>query len=94
VSGTIVGGENVSVSGGEITATLVSGSVSTTGNASGATVGIPQSTVSRHEAQVADNAATAATKTDSQLEDNQNKKPITLAQKVGRVTVLLPTKIN
>jgi hypothetical protein len=95
VSGTIVGGENVSVSGGEITASLLSGSVSTSGDVSGATVGIPQSNATRQDAQVADDASTAATKADSQSDDDQKKKkPITLAQKVGRVTVLLPTKTN
>ena len=93
VSGTIVGGENVSVSGGEITASLLSGSVSTSGDASGATVGIPQSNATKQDAQVADDASTA--KADSQSDDNQKKKkPITLAQKVGRVTVNLPTKTN
>ena len=95
VSGTIVGGENVSVSGGEITASLLSGSVSTSGDASGASIGIPQSNATRQDAQVADDASTAATKADSQSDDDQKKKkPITLAQKVGRVTVLLPTKTN
>ena len=95
VSGAIVSGENVSVTGGEITASLLSGSVSTSGDASGATVGIPQSNATRQDAQVADDASTAATKSDSQSDDDQKKKkPITLAQKVGRVTVLLPTKTN
>jgi hypothetical protein len=95
VSGTIVGGENVSVSGGEITASLLSGSVSTSGDASGASIGIPQSNASRQDAQVADDASTAAAKADSQSDDDQKKKkPITLAQKVGRVTVLLPTTTN
>ena len=94
VSGTIVGGENVSVSGGEITASLLSGSVSTSGDASGAAIGIPQSNVTKQDAQVTDDASTT-TKTDDQSDDDQkNKKPITLAQKVGRVTVLLPTKTN
>jgi len=95
VSGTIVGGENVSVSGGEITASLLSGSVSTSGDASGAAVGIPQSNNTKQDAQVADDASTANAKADEQSDDEQKKKKeITLAQKVGQVTVLLPTKTN
>jgi hypothetical protein len=95
VSGTIIGGENVSVSGGDITATLISGSVSTSGDASGATTGIPQSNVAQQNAQVADDSTTATTKTDTSDgsdDDSKKKKGITLAQKVGRVTVLLPPK--
>jgi filamentous hemagglutinin family protein len=94
VSGTIVGGENVSVSGGEITASLISGSVSTSGDASGATVGIPQSNVAQNNSQTADNADTAISKDGSQddEEEPKKKKPITLAQKVSRVTVILPQK--
>jgi len=92
VSGTIVGGENVSVSGGEITASLISGSVSTSGDASGATVGIPQSNVAQNNSQTADNADTAISKDGNQddEEEPKKKKPITLAQKVSRVTVILP----
>ena len=95
VSGTIVGGENVSVSGGEITASLLSGSVSTSGDASGASIGIPQSSATQQNAQVADNASTPASKDDNQdTDDLKKKKSISLAQRVGRVTVLLPTKTN
>jgi filamentous hemagglutinin family protein len=96
VSGTIVGGDSVSVSGGDITASLdTSGSVSTSGDASGATVGIPQSNVAQNNAQTADNADAATSKTSSQddADELKKKKPISLAQKVSRVTVILPPKI-
>jgi len=94
VSGTIVGGENVSVSGGEITASLLSGSVSTSGDASGATIGIPQSSGTQNISQTADNANAATSKDSSQddEEEQKKKKSISLAQKVSRVTVILPQK--
>ena len=94
VSGTIVGGDSVSVSGGEITASLFSGSVSTSGDASGATVGIPQSNVTPNNSQADGGSDVAAAKTGGQddEEDQKKKKGITLAQKVSRVTVLLPPK--
>jgi filamentous hemagglutinin family protein len=95
VSGTIVGGQNVSVSGGDITASLISGNVSTSGDASGAAVGIPQSNVAQNNAQTADNADAATSKTSSQddEDDLKKKKSISLAQKISRVTVILPPKI-
>jgi filamentous hemagglutinin family protein len=95
VSGTIVGGENVSVSGGEITASLLSGSVSTSGDASGATIGIPQSSGTQNISQTTDNANAATSKDDSQDDVEEQKKKnkgIALAQKVSRVTVILPQK--
>jgi filamentous hemagglutinin family protein len=95
VSGTIVGGDNVSVSGGDITASLISGNVSTSGDAIGATVGIPQSNVAQSNAQTADNADAATSKNGTQddEDDLKKKKSISLAQKVSRVTVILPPKI-
>ena len=95
MSGTIVGGENVSVSGGEITASLLSGSVSTSGDASGATIGIPQSSGTQNISQTTDNANAATSKDDSQDDVEEQKKKnkgIALAQKVSRVTVILPQK--
>lgn len=93
VSGSILGGESVAVSGEQITASLISGSVTATGDTSGASMGIPQSNVTQQNAQVADNASSLKAKTDdSELDDLKKKREIKLAQKVGRVTVLLPTK--
>ena len=94
MAGTIVGGENVSVSGGDITASLISGSVSASGNDSGASLGIPQSNVAKENTQFADNAMTTISKTGASDDDefNKKKKGIALAQKASRVTVILPSK--
>ena len=93
VTGTVISGGNVDVSGGTITASLIASSVSTSGNASGAAEGIPQSTVTQENAQVADNANTATSKTDASDEElNKKNKNVALAQKVSRVTVILPPK--
>ena len=93
VSGTVISGGNVDVSGGSITASLIASSVSTSGDASGATEGIPQSNVAKDNAQTADDASTVASKTDNNDDDLKKKnKGIVLAQKVSRVTVILPQK--
>jgi hypothetical protein len=93
VTGTVISGGNVDVSGETITASLIASSVSTSGNASGAAEGIPQSNVTAENAQVADNANTATSKTDASDDElNKKKKGIALAQKVSRVTVILPPK--
>ncbi len=95
ISGTVIGGSGVDVSGDSITASLISGSVSTSGDASSASVGVPQSTAAPAVAQTADNAMTASSKTDDDSDDDEKKKRgknIALAQKVARVTVLLPKK--
>jgi filamentous hemagglutinin family protein len=93
VSGTVISGGNVDVSGDSITASLIASSVSTSGDASGATEGIPQSNVAKDNAQTADDATTVASKTDSDDDDLKKKnKGIALAQKVSRVTVILPKK--
>jgi hypothetical protein len=70
------------------------GSVATSGDTSGASLGVPASNVTTENAQVADNATTATSKTDDNSDDelNKKKKGIALAQKVSRVTVLLPKK--
>jgi hypothetical protein len=93
VSGTVISGGNVDVSGNSITASLIASSVSTSGDASGAAEGIPQSNVAKDNAQTADDASTVAPKTDNDDDDLKKKnKGIVLAQKVSRVTVILPQK--
>jgi filamentous hemagglutinin family protein len=93
VSGTVISGGNVDVSGDSITASLIASSVSTSGDASGAAEGIPQSNVAKDNAQTADDASTVASKTDNDDDDLKKKnKGIVLAQKVSRVTVILPQK--
>jgi filamentous hemagglutinin len=93
VSGTVISGGNVDVSGSSITASLIASSVSTSGDASGATEGIPQSNVAKDNAQTADDASTVTSKTSGDDDDlKKKKKGIVLAQKVSRVTVILPQK--
>jgi hypothetical protein len=94
VSGTIVGGGDVSVSGESIDASVRGGSVSTSGDTSAASLGVPQSNVTKENAEVADNANATISKTESgdDEENKKKKKGIALAQKVSRVTVLLPGK--
>jgi filamentous hemagglutinin family protein len=93
VSGTVIGGGDVSVSGSSIDASVRGGTVSTAGDTSGATLGAPAAGAAQ-PIQVADSANTVAAKTDAEDTDDElkKKKGIALAQKVSRVTVLLPTK--
>jgi filamentous hemagglutinin family protein len=91
VSGTVIGGGSVAVSGSSIDAAIRGGSVSTSGDTSSATVGVPAGPAAPPP-PVADNADAAASKTDSGGEDDdqKKKKAVTLAQKISRVTVILP----
>jgi len=91
VSGTVIGGGDVSVSGSSIDAAVRGGSVSTSGDTSGASLGVPSAGPAQN-VQVADNADTVGSKTDANDDELKKKKGITLAQKVSRVTVLLPEK--
>jgi filamentous hemagglutinin family protein len=92
VAGTIVGGGEVSVSGDSITAAVMGGSVSTSGDTAGASLGVSQPNVSHEVAQPTDALASASAAAGSDDEDQKKKKSIPLAQKVSRVTVLLPPK--
>ena len=93
VSGTVISGGNLDVSGGSITAALIAESVSASGDTSGANMGIPQN-VAKDNAETAGDASTVASKTDDQDDDENKKKGkgIALAQKTGRVTIILPPK--
>ncbi|HVY70155.1 MAG TPA: filamentous hemagglutinin N-terminal domain-containing protein [Verrucomicrobiae bacterium] len=96
VSGSVIGGSGVSVSGGSITAALVSANVSTSGDASAASIGTPQVAAARSESKLADSAdKTVAQNTKpATLEDDKDekkKKPV-LTRKTGRVTVILPNQ--
>jgi hypothetical protein len=93
VAGTIVGGGDVSVSGDSIIAAVMGGSVSASGDTAGASLGVPQANTSKEVAETTD--AAAATQSSSGSDDdelNKKKKGISLAQKVSRVTVILPPK--
>ncbi len=92
VAGTIVGGGNVSVSGDTIIAAVEGGTVSTSGNATGASLGVPQANTSKDVAETTDANAATQSSSDSDDELKKKKKVIALAQKVSRVTVILPPK--
>jgi filamentous hemagglutinin family protein len=95
VSGTIISGGTADVSGDAIDASVVANSISSSGDTSAASLGVPQSNVTENNAQTADDSETAVAKTDIQGDDDDLKKKgkgISLAAKVSRVTVLLPQK--
>jgi hypothetical protein len=93
ISGTIIGVGAVSVSGGSIDASLISANVS--GVTSGQS-GLGQGTAANSASQgLANNATTQAAAASDQSADDEKKKKgkqIALAQKVSRVTVILPPK--
>jgi filamentous hemagglutinin family protein len=92
VGGNIIASGTASVTGESITASLISESVTASGNTTGAAIGVPQSNVPKEDAKVADDASTDVVKSDDTASDDKKKndKTITLAQKSGRVTVVMP----
>ena len=93
VSGTVVGGGTVDVSSDSITAALTGTTVSAAGQTTGASIGIPQSNVARIDSRGEDDATTNATQSVQRAlaaNDTQAGPPISLSQKSGRVTVILP----
>jgi hypothetical protein len=71
------------------------GSVSTSGQSAGASIGVPQSNVARDDSRGLDDAATNTASVISQSLGKELGGPgkvIALAQKTGRVTVVLPAK--
>ena len=92
ISGTLIGVGGVSASGGSIDASLVSANV--TGATSGQS-GLGQGTAANATAQAASSAdasQTAASSDPGNEDDQKKKKEIALAQKVSRVTVILPAR--
>ena len=81
------------MSGQSITADLISESVSTTGDASSANIGVPQSNAPKDDSKVAADASVTTVKSDDTAGDGDKKKkkpgPV-LAQKTGRVRVIMP----
>ena len=75
---------------------MIAQTVSTSGNTSQASLGVPTSNVAKDDSKAADDATTTVAKnedTESSDDDKKKKnKAITLAQKSGRVTVILPAK--
>ncbi|MDD5138774.1 MAG: filamentous hemagglutinin N-terminal domain-containing protein [Verrucomicrobiales bacterium] len=96
LSGTIIGIGGITASGGSVDATLLS-NAAISGDTSGQT-GFAQGTAANATSQAEQTEDAAKTTDDGTGEDadeqNKKKKAITLAQKVSRVTVLLPTKTN
>jgi hypothetical protein len=93
VSGTIIGVGGVSASGSSIDASLLSNNT-ISGQTSGQS-GMAKGTAANATSAAASNENANQTATASDADDNEPKgdtKPITLAQRVGRVTVLLPGK--
>jgi filamentous hemagglutinin family protein len=99
VSGSIVGASGVSVAGSEVTASMIStrGSVSSSGDTTGAKMGAFNAVAAPSAQRVTENAdKTVATETTTANLDSEEKKkqyaqnkPV-LQRRVGRVTVILP----
>ncbi len=98
VSGNVISGGAVDVSADDITAALMGNSVSASGNTADAAIGIPASNGASDNVKTTEDASNTLAKSgDTSSEDDdqkKKKKTITLAQKSGRVTVLLPAKKN
>jgi hypothetical protein len=97
ISGTIIGIGGITASGSSIDASLLSQNISASGDTSGATEGFAQGTAANSTSQgMSDNSSQTAAAGSSDGSDDDDlkkkKKGVTLAQKVSRVTVLLPPK--
>ncbi|HTB85540.1 MAG TPA: filamentous hemagglutinin N-terminal domain-containing protein [Candidatus Sulfotelmatobacter sp.] len=94
VSGTIVGVGGINASGSSVTADLESNAGITGGSSGGSGFAASQSAnnVSAGIGNDVNNAAAKPTENTTDDEVNKKKKPVALAQKVSRVTVLLPVK--
>jgi len=92
ISGTIIGVGGINASGGSIDANLESNN-GISGDTSGSK-GFAQGTVANNASAAASNETSDTTtkKTDEEEDPTKKKKGIALAQKVSRVTVLLPKK--
>ena len=93
ISGTIVGVGSVSVSGSSIDASLVSANVSgATSGQSGLGQGTAANATSQAASSLDANQAVASSDQSDDDDKKKKKKEVALAQKVGRVTVILPAK--
>ena len=97
ISGTIIGIGGITAIGISFDASLLSQNVSASGDTSGATEGFAQGTAANSTSQgMSDNSTQTAATGNSEADDSDDQKKkgkqITLAQKVSRVTVLLPPK--
>jgi filamentous hemagglutinin family protein len=94
ISGTIIAAGGINASGSSVDASLLTeGSINASGDTSGAQKGFSQGTAGSSASQgLANDASTKAVSSDETKDDKKNEKPIALAQKVGRVTVILAAK--
>jgi filamentous hemagglutinin family protein len=95
ISGTIIGVGSVNVSGATIDAALLSQNVSASGDLGSSQVGFAQANAAGATSQGQQNidGEKVAAKSTGDGDDELNqKKNITLAQKISRVTVILPVK--
>jgi filamentous hemagglutinin family protein len=96
ISGTIIGVGGVSASGSSIDASLLSQNVSASGDTSSAKEGFAQGTAANAASTGASNEGSdkPATKSSEGSDDEltKKKKGVALAQKVSRVTVILPKR--
>ncbi len=92
VSGIIVGVGGASVTGGSVTADVLSQNASVNGGSSQSTLGGATATAtSQSAANQASNESKDLATTQTSDDDSKKKKP-SLVQRVKRVTVILPTK--
>ena len=96
ISGTIIAAGGINASGSSVDASLLTeGTISTSGDSSGAQKGFAQGNAGDATSQgLANDASTkaAASSDDTKDDDKKKNKQIALAQKVSRVTVVLPPK--
>ena len=97
VSGNVVGGDSISVSGQTVTASLISKSVSASGDTTAAAIGVPTGNIAKEDTKIADDASTSVANPPIPPRIMRNKKEETrqkagAARSIGRVTVILPQK--
>jgi hypothetical protein len=93
ISGTIIGIGSVTASGSSVDASLLSQNITASGNVTGQTGFAAGTAANAASAGLSNDQTTKAlTSTDQTDDDKKRGKGIPLAQKVGRVTVILPPK--
>jgi hypothetical protein len=94
ISGTVIGLGGINAVGGTIDASLLSQNISASGDVTSSQVGFAQGTAANSTSQSmqSDQSAAAAASNQDDESNKKKEKPIALAQKVSRVTVLLPPK--
>jgi hypothetical protein len=99
ISGTIIGVGSVTASGANVEASLLSQNISTSGDVGSSQMGFAQgnaasSTSQSSQADEQAKEAAAGKKSDEEDELTKKRTVPRLAKTTGRVTVILPTKLN